>query len=147
MFVVIALSFLFKKSYLNTQCYKYKKWALTELQSHLSAKKCRCKNCHKYGQRLSQDFWNWRKYLTIVFKLLVSLWTETWYKFVTFNTWVAQEHYCHFEICIKCHMLNRQHLITKSNLSKHIAKNSYKCTCYPLYFRLVWNYNTWASPQ
>ena len=147
MFVVIAMSFRFKKSYLNIQCYKYKKWTLTEQESHLNAKKYCHKNCHKYGQSLSQDFWNWRKYLTMVFKLLVSLWTETCYKFVTFNTRVAQEHYCHFKICIKFHMLNRQHLITKSNLLKNIAKNSYKCTCYPLYFCLVWNYNTWASPQ
>ena len=116
-FVVIAMGFIkknWKNSFIGTYTWifnavKYKKWVFLEQESHLNVKKY---------LSLSKDFGNWRKYLIMVFELLVSLCTATCSNFIIFKILVAQEHYYHFKKCIKSYMLNRQHLIIKSNLSK-----------------------------
>ena len=56
-----------------------KKWAGLGHESHLNVKKY---------LSFSQDFGNWRKNLTMVFELMVSLCIEICSTFVIFNIWV-----------------------------------------------------------
>lgn len=124
MFVEIVMGFVFlKKDLKNSLIFPY-----TWMSSAANIKYKQC------WRKVLEDFGNWRKNITMVFELMISLWTEICSNFVTFNLHVALEYYCNFKKCIKFHMPSCQYWIRKNHLRKNILKNN----CYPLYFRLLW---------
>ena len=74
------------------------KWALLEQESYLNVKNY---------LSLSQSFGNWKKNITMVFELMVSLCTEICFNFAMFYIWVALEDQCHFKNFIEFYMSNR----------------------------------------